>query len=540
MQSITTIIKNLPTVAGCYLFYGSNQTILYVGKAKQLRNRVRSYFTKSADLSPAKKLMVARITSIDYITVRTEEEALLLESTLIKKHKPPYNVILKDDKFFQYIKIVNEPFPRIIATRKRLNDGSAYFGPYSSAGSVKHTLKMLKRMYPFRTHTKHDFVFDVLKAGETISEREYNSIIKQVTKILKGDTKQLLKQLEKKMHTASSKRSYEQAAHFRDQITHLKRLTHKQQAIFTDNTSADIVHFADFKNHVYIAILKIRHGKIIDKLTAVMDNPLDSTSDVIRSFLLQYYTSLADSPKKLITPITIPDLTEELNAVTSSHIHVHTPQRGKYKRLLELAYLNAEEYARLSEHSFVAARDLTTALATLKSKLALKKTPKRIECFDISNVQGSHAVGSMVVFVDGKPDKSQYRKFSIKYTATDTPNDFAMMSEVLARRFRHPEWPTPDLVILDGGKGQLSAVIKTLSQTYTRGAPILDTIPIVSLAKKHEEIFIPEIGTTTTYKKVLLPKKTPAFFLVQRIRDEAHRFAITYYRLKHKKSYRQP
>lgn len=525
MQSSKEKLKKLPTTPGCYLFKNKDQEILYVGKAKNLRNRVRSYFATNADLAPAKQIMIGLIEDLDYITVRTEQEALLLEANLIKEHKPPYNVILKDDKFFKYIKIVNEPFPRIIATRKIEPDGSEYFGPYSSAGSVKQTLKLLRNIFHFRTAKKHDFIFDVLKAGEHISEQEYAGIIAQVRNILRGNIKPVIKKLNLQMKAASKSEQFEQAARLRDHIEHLKRLNAYQQAVVSPSISADVLNATTFNNKTYIALLKIRKGKLLDKLNAELNNPLDDIRQVLTAFVKQLYPDLIDQPKQLITSVSL-DLTEQdVQAIFSRPVKLHTPQRGKFKKFLELALLNAEEYASRSQTSFIAARDIDGALKQLQKKLKLRKKLTRIECFDISNVQGKHAVGSMVVFTNGQPDKSQYRKFSIRYTSTEQPNDFAMMAEVLARRFKHPDWPNPDLVILDGGKGQLSVVLKTLAHMNV-------AVPIVALAKKHEEIHIP-----LTKAPVTLQAKSPAFFLVQRIRDEAHRFAITYYRLKHKKSY---
>ncbi|MGB0757407.1 MAG: excinuclease ABC subunit UvrC [Patescibacteria group bacterium] len=520
----TKQLKNLPQSPGCYLYKDVRGKILYVGKAKNLRNRVRSYFTKSADLSPAKQEMVAEIADIDYMTVRNETEALLLESTLIKQHQPKYNVVLKDDKFFNYIKIVNEPYSRVIPTRNIEKDGSAYFGPFSSGLAVRNTLKFLKRIAPFRTSKKNDFFFDVLNRNNHISENEYNETIETIKQILTGKTGDVEKYLQEKMKTASKHKEYERAALYRDRLRDLKKLTAKQHVILTDTKNIDVVAYTHFQKKLYVTILKVRGGKLLDKLNAKLADPLNEGSHVVSLFISDVYADVADTPSLILIPEELSLSEKSLSTIIGNNVKLHIPMRGKMKSILDLAQLNADEYTRKNQPTFAAAMDTVGALEQIKKALKLKKLPKRIECYDISNFQGDHAVGSMVVFTNGEPDKSQYRRFSIKYVPTDKPNDFAMMSEVLARRLKHDEWPLPDLLIVDGGKGQLTQAVKALENANV-------SLPTAGLAKKKEELFVPNKS-----KSIRLPKNTAGYFLLQRIRDEAHRFAITYYRKKHKKA----
>ncbi len=517
-------LNNLPSVPGCYLFKNKQGNIIYVGKAKNLKNRVKSYFNKNTDLSPAKLQMVTEIKEIDYITVRTEEEALLLEANLIKNYLPSYNIILKDDKNFLYIKITKEELPLVITSRIKENDGSEYFGPYSSAKTVKQILKLLKNIYPFRSIKKNDFLFDTLEYKNKITPIEYKQTIKNVKKILKGKTNNLEKKLWQKMQIASQKQQYEQAARFRDQIKNLKKLTSLQQAILPTQSNIDIINWIEFKNTLYLALIKIRQGKLIDKLNFKLNNLTSKPSAIISSFIKQHYLFLKDQPKIIITPYQPSLTTKELETIFADKITIRQPQKGRFRKLLELAKLNAEEFAKKSQVSFLAARDLETALENLQKKLKLKKKLQRIECFDVSNIQGKYAVGSMVVFTAGQPDKSQYRKFTIKYTKGQI-NDFAMLTEIVMRRLKHSDWPRADLIILDGGKGQLSTVKQNLANV--KNIPL-----IIALAKKHEEIFLPK-----NKKPLIIKRASPEFFLIQRIRDEAHRFAINFYRAKHIKHY---
>lgn len=518
-------IKNLPRQPGCYLFKNATGQILYIGKAKNLKNRVRSYFTDQAQLSPAKEQMVAAINQIDYITVRTEAEALLLESNLIKKHQPRYNIVLRDDKFFQYLKIVNEPQPRIITTRRLIPDGSEYYGPYSSGTNLKQTLRILRKIFPFRTANKNDFVYDVLQAGEKVSTHQYHHRLGNIKKILRGKNNQVKKILEKKMKRASQDKNYEQAAFYRDGLKNLEKINSIQQVIMTKPSNADIINWIEYDHTIFLALLKIRQGRVSDKLTAYLTNPLQTETELIHSFIKQYYLNLSDQPKILVLPIEFKLETSEANNIFQNKIKIKTPLRGKYKKLLELTKLNAAEYAKQNQPTFLAAHNITGALKNLKKELKLTKIPQRIEGYDISNIQGKYAVGAMVVFQNGQPAKAHYRKFKIKYS-TGQPNDFAMLAEIIARRLRHDDWPSPDLLVVDGGKGQLTAAQQTLKNQAVNW-------PLLALAKKQEEVFVP--GEKNRLK---IFRNSPEYFLLQRIRDEAHRFAIGFYRQQHRQTYR--
>jgi len=534
---ITKQTKNLPQTPGCYVFRDKNKEILYIGKAKKLRQRVSSYFVKSHDLSPAKQKMVKLIDDIGYITVRSEAEALLLESNLIKQHQPKFNIDLKDDKFFQYIKIVKEKYPRVITTRRIITDGSEYFGPYSSSSTIKNTLKFLKRITPFRTSLKNDFFFDILNRNKKISETEYDQTIKSLKNILKGNTRAAETWLRSKMQIASRKKNYELAAVYRDRLNDLNKIIAPQQAILKNQANIDVMAATDFQHSIFITILKIRNGKIIDKLNHKFKNPLNDKTEIFKSVIFDLYKNVANPPDIIITPVTLQFSRTEIKTIFNKQIKIIYPIRGRNKKLLELAQMNAEEFTRQNLPSFATTHDVASALQQLQKNLKLTQIPKRIECYDISNIQGSHAVGAMIVFTNGEADKARYRKFAIKYVMKDKPNDFAMIAEVMARRLQHTEWPTPNLIIIDGGKGQLSSAYRTMQNFNTQSNSKFNNsktkinIPIVSLAKKQEEIFVPDKSTS-----IKIPKNTPAFFLIQRIRDEAHRFAITYYRLKHTKA----
>lgn len=530
MINLSQTFQSLPKKSGCYLFKNKRGKVLYVGKAKNLRTRVRSYFAASAELSPAKQQMVREMTDIDYITVRNEHEALLLESNLIKQHLPPYNVILKDDKSFVYIKITGEAFPRVTTARTVERDNSQYFGPYSNTAAVKHILRLLKRAFPFRTD-KHDFIFDMLHAGKRMSQQQYATNIKQVTQVFKGKTGSLIQALGKKMQGAAKKRHYEKAAYFRDQIRSLEKLAAMQQAILPTPLNIDVVHFDSFEKTVYFTILKIRQGKLIDKLNAKLNRSFHQDQEILESFVTQFYLPLADQPDILIVPQQAALSDQEIRAIFNKKITITIPQKGKYKKLLSLAALNTYEYIRRSQPRFAAADDISKALTNLQKELGIKHRLERIECYDISNIQGLYAVGSMVVFRKGQPDRAQYRKFKIKYTKGS--NDPAQMAEIVARRFRHMEWGKPNLIILDGGKGQLSSVKKTLDS-------LAITVPVAALAKRHEKLYLPlspnkKSKKISAYTTINLAKNSPEYFLIQRIRDEAHRCAVSYYRLRHKK-----
>ncbi|HCJ52717.1 MAG: excinuclease ABC subunit C [Candidatus Kerfeldbacteria bacterium RIFCSPLOWO2_01_FULL_48_11] len=525
-------ITHLPAKPGVYLYKNATGKTLYIGKARILINRVRSYFQKRASLSVSKQRMVREIVQIETIVTSTENEALLLEATLIKRHQPPYNIDLKDDKRFLYIKItVNEPFPRVFATRTILREGAKYFGPYTSAGYVRYTLRTLKRLFPHRNFEKPPSTNNLARLTERYpelfgpqDERAYADNIEYIIAFLKGKFSDITDVLEKRMRRAAESEHFETAATYRDNLEGMKRMLERQQVISPNPETYDLLGLARKNDYAVISVLYVREGKLIGKQDFALTNTSGETDrTVVSSFLEQYYPTSPEHVKTVYLPISLPNLTH-LSSLMS--INLHPAQRGTKRRLIKMAEENAREYlARTESEREKSAEASAKALGKLAEVLKLRRPPERIECYDISNIQGTHPVGSMVVFERGEPAKKEYRKFKIKTVSGS--NDPAMMAEVLDRRFsgtKHPGWKSPNLIILDGGKGQLSVVTKRLG---TRIAEIA----IVALAKREEELFLP--GKSTALR---LSVGTPAYHLVQRIRDEAHRFAIGYYRKRHVQS----
>lgn len=526
-------LANIPRKPGVYLFKEKNDAILYIGKARDLKSRVNSYFQKSAHLEPAKEIMVAKTVDLEYIMVDSEVEALLLETSLIKKHKPPYNVNLKDDKYFVYLKITLEKeFPKVLTVRQVTRDKNKYFGPFTSASAVKDTLHLIRKVFPYKTCKNHPekpcLGFHIGRClghiTDNFSKKDYQKIIEGVIKFLEGKNKSLLADLRKQMQEASRKRKYELAARVRDQIQTIGILMEKQKVVSPKLENQDIISLARNTVQAAINLFQIREGKLMHREQFLLQNTSPfPDSELMESFLNQYYTQTAYYPKEVILPTKLKNLSN-LEKLTGTKFFI--PQRGKKRQLVNMGKKNAEEYLRqvqLEKES----RDRTgqQAVEEMANKLNLKKVPQRIEAYDISNIQGANAVGSMVVFTSGLPDKAQYRKFRIK--TVRGANDPAMLAEVIARRFRkvqaekEAKWPLPDLVILDGGKGQLSAAAKVL-ETFRISRPV------IALAKREEEIFLP-----SRKNPIILTQNSQGLKLLQRIRDEAHRFAIGYYRKKH-------
>jgi len=536
-------LANIPSKPGVYLFKDKRGVIIYIGKAGNLKSRVHSYFQKSANLEPAKEVMVTKIAALEYIIVDSEVEALLLETSLIKKHKPPYNVNLKDDKYFVYLKItLEDEFPKVLTVRRVSQDKNKYFGPFTSALAVKDTLRLVRRVFPYKTcknppekpclgyhigrclgHVTKDF-----------TKQDYQKIIEGVIKFLEGKNKSLLLDLKRQMQAASRQKKYEQAARIRDQIRSMEHLMGKQKVVSTKRDNQDVISLARNSNQAAINLFQIREGKLQHREQFLLQNiELRSDSELIESFLNQYYAQASFYPKEIIVPTKIANQ-KSLEKLTKAKFVF--PQKGKKQQLIKMGQKNAEEYLRQTKLE-AELRDQSgqKALAELAGELGINKTLHRIEAYDISNIQGTNAVGSLVVFTAGRPDKAQYRKFRIK--TVKGANDPAMMAEVISRRFHRIEdkeknsprfdrveagqWPLPDLIILDGGKGQLSSVIKVLN--------ILSIAkPVIALAKREEEIFRPN-----QKNPVRLSNNSPSLRLLQQIRDEAHRFAIGYYRKRH-------
>jgi len=497
-------LKNLPTKPGCYLFTNKNGRVIYVGKAKNLRQRIRSYFTASADLTPTKQQLVREVNNIKIIIVTNEIEALLLEVNLIKKYQPKYNVVMKDDKNFCYLKVALKPIPLAKIVRHLATDENAkYHGPYLSAPPLRQLLKLLK-------------YFDTPK--------QQRQTILGITEYLRGKPQPIIKELQIKMNSAAANKNFELAALLRDRLQTIQKIITKQTVVSKNNKNQDIVSLFSWRGKNVINIFRIRQGKLIDKININIKTSSTDRNEILTNFVTQYYKDIPQPPQDIILPLPINITNTALTKLTGKKIKIIIPQKGKYKKLIKLGELNAQNYLQTNIPSF-ADRDKKTLLAInrLKKALGVNNNLERIECYDISNIQGKYAVGSMAVFTDGQPNKSQYRHFKIKYTAGI--NDVAMISEIIARRFgNHPDWPQAELLIIDGGKGQLSTVIKTLGHLKIN-------IPVVALAKKQEELFLPN-----RQKPIRLPKKSEEMWLLQRIRDEAHRFAISYYRKLHLKN----
>lgn len=526
-KQIADKIKGFPEKPGVYIFKNASGKTLYVGKAKNLKKRVLSYFQKT-DFRPFLTALLKNTSNAEYIATQNENEALILESNLIKKLRPRYNIVLKDDKSYLFVKITKEDFPRIELVRRPTEKNAKYFGPFTSAKNIRKTLRVLKRIFPYqkcnleiklgKPKRKKSCLYYSL--GECLShcvkptlkiKKEYNQVIDRITQFFKGRYKEILNLLYEEMKDASLKEQFEKAANIRNQIRALEKIIAPQVAYFTKPISADAISVKTNKKMAAINLFVIRDGKIIDRKNFLFQNPLQENKRELTSFFInQYYTGLNKDlrPKEVWVENPAP------RGLAGRGIKIITPQKGKKKKLLILAKENAALF--LKEKIGIPREEIKKSLKELKQVLRIKKKLSRIEAFDVSNIQGIFATGSMTVFRNGAPDKSQYRKFRIK--AKGKPNDTKMMKEILWRRFQKRDWPKPDLLIVDGGKPQLSTALKMAQEKKLK-------MPIIALAKREEEIFIPG-----QKKSICLPKNSPALHLLERIRDEAHRFAITYHR----------
>jgi excinuclease ABC subunit C len=502
-------LYNLPKLPGCYLFKNEKNQIIYIGKAKNIFNRVRSYFTKNAALSPAKKIMIKEIRNIETIIVNTEIEALYLENTLIKKYLPKYNIDLKDDKNFVYLKITKEKIPQVLVVRRIEKDKAHYFGPYLSAQALRQTLAIF------------------LRKGQNAFKREYNenvylTTVKQIINFFKGYSSPIVKELKKEMHHAAAKQLYELAEIYHQRLQAIEKILAKQRMISSKQKNQDLISLFSWQQLHTINLFRIRKGKLTDKLNLFIKTNLTSTPDILIEFINHFYAQVVDKPDEII--LNTPTLKiNQIESTIRALIKIIISPQTTLQKMIQLGKLNAQDYfAKKLPSAYQSEKKQLQSLMELQQTLGLEQIPERIECYDISNIQGNFAVGSMVVFTNGLPNKNEYRKFKIKYT--NGINDFAMLAEIVARRIKHAEWKKPNLILIDGGKGQLSIVKKTISNAQYN-------VPIASLAKKNEEIFIPNHSNA-----IHLAKNNEGLKLIQRIRDEAHRFAITYYRELHKKS----
>lgn len=543
-EALLETIKLVPTQPGCYLYYDKDGEIIYVGKAKNLKRRVYSYFHKQHE-SPKTNILVSQIEKLEYIITDSEVEALILESHLIKKHKPKYNILLKDDKKYPYFLITDEDFPRIQVVRKKnLNpDKGRFYGPYTDVGAMYATLDFLKRLFPLKQCKTPKFsnrpclYYHIGKClapcQGKVTPEEYQKLIQQVELFLSGKQSELLKQIQVQMQKYADSEQFEKAAKMRDSYLDLQKTLERQKVVY-ENTklNEDIIAVLYEDGILAIVIMMIREGRLIDKkdFTYFVDN-VDKT-EYFETFFRDYYSGLKlEFPDRIISKdlqeIGDKELYQDWLKILSGKKVTINYGNGKFKELYELAMKNATnllENAKLKKMAQIR-DDFNEVGAYLAEKLHLTNFPNRIECYDISHIQGTNTVASMVVFQNGLPKKTAYRKFKIKSTE-GKPDDFLSMKEVLSRRLSRlgePKWEKPDLIIIDGGKGQLSSVMQIVEDMGIKVGK--GGIDFVSLAKREEEVFLPNQS-----ESILLPRESNALYLIQRIRDEAHRFAITFHR----------
>ena len=584
---IRAILRQLPTTPGVYLMKDAGGRVLYVGKADALRNRVRSYFGSKGALDARILRMTTEVADIDYILTDTVSEAFLLESNLIKEHRPRFNIRLRDDKSYPFVKItLGEDFPRIVRTRKLVRDGSRYFGPYASASSVDETLKLLRKIFPFRTCNldipegkrvleRPCLLYYIKRCQgpciQAIEKPDYRAVISRIVDFLEGRQEGIAAELRADMQADAAALHFEAAAANRDKLRAVERTIEQQKVAAYSRAEQDVIGMARQENEACLQVLVIRNGKMIGREHFIVEGARDvPDAEVLGSFLPQYYASTQSVPRDVLVPSFPTDadgLATFLSDRRGSRVKVSVPMRGDRRRLVALATQNAVEALAKERAEWLAdegKRD--EALTGLADALGLPRPPERIECYDMSNIQGTSAVGSMVVFLNGKPEPREYRRFKIR--SGETPDDFRMMAEVLGRRFgraarlraetgylslaevgadeapegdtdepadlehgagpverngepqpRDEGWALPDLVIVDGGKGQLSAAVGVMEELNLRD------VPLAGLAKRFEELYVPHRSAP-----IILPRTSQALYLVQRLRDEAHRFAITYHR----------
>ena len=511
---------NLPNKPGVYIMRDSTDTIIYIGKAKNLIKRVKSYFREKLD-RPKTQILMSHFDSLEYIVTNSEKEALILEANLIKKHRPRYNVQLKDDKRYPYVKITNEEFPRLVITRNITKNG-IFYGPFTDAGSVKQTVKFLKSLFKIRTCRNMNgpclnAQIDLCNApcDGRISKEEYSEIIKKIDLFFQGKYSTIVKNLKAEMMQAAANEEFEKAAVIRDQIASIEEIMEKQFVdLVDDDLDQDVIAIAPGENEVVVIIMPIRNGKIVGRDDFLMSaSQYDSSSEIMFAFIQQYYGYNRHIPKQILLDEDIDEkelLEDWLSDLRGNKVKIKVPQKGVKLRLVKMAKKNAE----IIQHQ---KKKMESALIELKKYLKLEKLPRVIEGYDISNISGKFAVGSKVSFKDGKPNKKMYKHFKME---TPGPNDFAMMEELLTRRLKMVDRdPEPDLIVIDGGKGQLGmacGVLEKLNLTH---------IPIIGLAKEFEEVFTPN-----SKRPIIIPKNNKALYLLQQVRDESHRFAITYHR----------
>ena len=557
-EQIRNQIETLPRKPGVYLMRDVGRAVIYVGKAVDLRSRVRSYFQPSSWEDSKVRAIVSDIGDLEFIVTDSELEALILEANLIKQHRPRYNVRLKDDKRYPYIKITwADPFPTVLITRRMEQDGGRYFGPFTSSSAVHQTLDLLRKSFPYLTCSReitgqderaclyYDIRLCLGPCIGAVTQEEYRAMIRGLARFLEGRSEEVIADLEARMKAAADSLDFEQAASLRDQMQSVQRVVERQKIVSSVGADQDVIAFAREENDACVQVFFIRGGKLLGREYFVMEGAQDEDErEVMTAFLKQFYEEAAYVPPEVLLPERIEEaliIEQWLKGKRGAKVTLRVPRRGKKRGLVKMAAENAAEtLAALRAQWQVDAHKHEQALAELREALELSVSPVRIECYDISSTQGTEVVGSMVVFVHAVPRKSEYRRFVVR--SVQGQDDYASMREVLQRRFRRWQMATsdqvlgsrdikgwaklPDLLIVDGGKGQLGVAVEVLGEFDLFGQ-----VPVVGLAKQQEEIFLP--GRP---KPVYLPRRSQGLFLVQRVRDEAHRFAITHHRTRRRRA----
>ena len=530
-EAVLDKVRNLTTQPGVYLWKNDRGQIIYVGKAVNLRNRVRSYVRHDAKRAPKVTAMMSHAADVETIVVANEMEALILENTLIKKHRPRYNIMLRDDKTYPYIKVtVQEDYPRVFMTRRVHRDGARYFGPFADAGAVHRVLKLIQRAFRIRScrtmqadrpclqyHLHHCDAPCV----HYITKGEYGKLVEQAVGILEGRDAGIVRRLQEQMEAAAEEMEFEKAAMYRDQITAVRVIQEQQNITTVGGGDMDVLGFAGDAGQTCVQIYTIRQGRLMGRETFSLENSADETAAALTSAVLdQYYVDGVFVPKEIIVSAVEDkeDYERRLTLQKGQNVALVIPQRGIKKKLLTMAEDNARVLLEQRRLQWQHDTDKTSgAVEALARVLDLPRLPERMECFDISHTQGIETVASMVVFEHGRPAKQEYRRFKLK-TVQGKPDDFKSMAEIMGRRYGERDWPAPDLIVIDGGKGQLHAALPIIREAGCEA-------PVISLAKRIEEVFVE--GRSDS---IILSHHTPELQLLQAIRDEAHRFAITYHR----------
>ncbi len=529
-QAVLEKVNNLTTQPGVYLWKDAKGHIIYVGKAVNLRNRVKSYVRNDANRAVKVAAMISHAVDLETIVVANEMEALILENTLIKKHHPRYNIMLRDDKTYPYIKVtLQDDYPRVCMTRRVLRDGARYFGPFADAGAVHRVLKLMQRAFHIRTcrNLKADRPCLQYHMGHCdapcvhyITKADYQELVRQAVDLLEGRNTPLIRDLQQKMEAASDELEFEKAAVYRDQIEAI-RVIQSQQNIVTQGGDMDVLGLASDAGQSCVQIYTIRSGRLMGRETFSLDHSDDeSAADMTEAVIDQYYTAQSFIPRDIVVAAVAEqeDCERRLSQLKGQQVNLIIPQRGSKKKLLAMAEENARVLLEQRRLQWQHDTDKTSgAVQALARVLDLPSLPERMECFDISHTQGIETVASMVVFENGQPARSEYRRFKLK-TVQGKPDDFKSMAEIMERRYNEKDWPVPDLIVIDGGKGQLHAALPIIRQAGCEA-------PVISLAKRIEEVFVE--GRSDS---IILSHHTPELQLLQAIRDEAHRFAITYHR----------